>query len=182
MPYGKHKPEAGFSKPRGWIIETPPFFLAFPSLFEPTSFAGMVDKLRYRASGVLLSDLCEPLDAATREVAAAIWGPWRRGWNSPIHAEGQARGVPLKHRIFNATSERRPLLRVLDGGRARLPDTPDDIPAGCVCRAEICPFAYDTPFSAGVAFSLLSLTKLSDAPPPSEEVAQALASVEDWIR
>jgi hypothetical protein len=151
---------------------TPEAMLSYPALFEPKPRPS--GELKYGCSLVFQegADL-SALEHAALAAAEERWGakatemlhkkqlkwPFRDG------AERDASGYGAGTRFVNVSSKQQP--GVVDryagaDGRPRRIIDPSEVYAGCVVRASLRPFTYDTNGSKGVSFALHNVQKLGD--------------------
>ena len=156
---------------------TPEFRISFPNLFEPKSFKNGEPKCSLTMLFPKTTDLAQPaqkgkdgkpigisLKHAVYNAAVEKWGPkekWPEGLRLPFRdgnkkseLEGYADTI-----FCTASSKRRP--GVVNPDRTKVIN-PEEVYAGCYCRAEVIAFAYDTAGNKGVGLSLQNVQKLRD--------------------
>lgn len=153
------------------IIQLPTFTLTFPSLFKPYRVPNMpMLKEKYGCVAVF------ERDRDLSEVRAIMYQAMRERFGAEEECWG---ATPLKAKpelfpdslILNLKSASKPYCK------EELPDEPaytgdeDSFYPGCLCTAEVTPYCYDYQGHRGVAFQLLSITKIADIPVTEEEAA-----------
>ena len=142
---------------------TPKFRLSFPSLFQKRAFDD--DDPKYELT--MLFDSDADLSALERVVEIAIRDKWGKkppkGIRMPFRDGNEKEYDGYEDTTFvKATSTRRPGIVDLD-----LEDIidPEELYAGCYCRASVVAYAYGGPgskYKPGVSFGLRNVQKLED--------------------
>ena len=153
-------------------LRTPPFRLSFPNVFAPSSYEGSAPK--YSISMLFYPEKMNPKQAklfkalesaaenAVRDHFKIAKGkklpgnlkmPLRDGDEKP-DLDGYGDGC----RFASASSKMKPGVIDLDGIEI---DDPEELYAGCWCRATLTVYAYDN-IGKGAAFGLYNLQKVAD--------------------
>ena len=145
-------------------IITPECVLSYPNLFEARAYkAG--DAPKYSATLVFTKDTdISALKRAALETLTETWGAKvedmlrKKQLRLPFR-DGAEKDYPDGSIFVNVSSVQRP--GVVDQRVQPILD-PSDIYPGCVVRASVRPFTYDTKGNKGVSFGLNNLQKLRD--------------------
>lgn len=161
------------------IITLAPFTLIFPALFKPKAIdpfaapkfmGGALFKSDDNTVG-MLSNICT--DLALRKFGMD------KPWQSPIKTHSSIEYLNLLPRV-HFSSKIRPIVKTTRNGLVYFARE-EEVYAGCICTAEVMPFAYDTPQFRGVGLSMLSVTKIMDAQ-ITEDQAQVLMDIENFVK
>jgi hypothetical protein len=155
-------------------VMTPAATVSYPALFAArTTPSG--DK-KYSACLIFDRDAnLTALKAAAMDMATERWGPQAKQmfaakqlrWPFRDGAEKAALGFGKGKTFINVSSSRQPGVvgrhAGLDGKPTPITN-PDEVFAGCLVRATLLAFAYDTQGNKGVSFLLGNVQKLGDGP------------------
>ena len=167
-------------------LTTPEFRASFPALFKAQSFNGGKEKFSVVMIFPKSTDL-SALKAAAKAAAVAKWptqlptnlrSPFRDGAD-----KGDLDGFGPDTIFITATTLRKP--GVVDRQLNHIID-PQNLYAGCYCRATIAAFAYDQAGNKGVSFGLQNVQFLRDGDSlaggiPAEDDFDAVESSEDMF-
>jgi hypothetical protein len=151
---------------------TPEAMLSYPAVYEPKATPS--GELKYGCALVFPEG--SDLSALKQAALAALeerWGSKARDmlqrkqlkWPFRDGAEKDTQGYGPGTTFINVTSKQQP--GVVDryarpDGKPRPITDPSEIYPGCIVRASLRPFTYDTNGSKGVSFGLQNLQKLRD--------------------
>ena len=164
------------------VVVSPPGLAAYAYVFKPQAprnNAKPGEQAQYKLTLVLDKDekTLAPLRAVVKAVAEERWGAGASGIKSPFLDGDDSRyrdNAMYRGKIFIRTksssrpgvvgTERDPFTNALtpilpesEGGRGEL-----EFYSGCLCRASIYAFPYDTDGNKGVSFLLNNVQKLAD--------------------
>lgn len=155
------------------MIITPKAILSYPHLFEPRAQSPGAEPM-YSCSlvfeaGTDLSELKQAAWAAAKEK----WGDKAEAMlkdgriRMPFRTDGAEKGYPEGSVFINVRSKSAPGIvdryAGPDGKPVRITDESLIYP-GCIVRASVRAFAYDTSGNKGVSFALGNIQKLADGP------------------
>jgi len=151
---------------------TPPAILSYPALFEPKAVMKGSDQLKYSASLVFPpgTDL-KPMQRLAQEAATEKFGDkWpalhKAGrFRFPFRTDAEEKGFEKGSVFINAKNDKQPQvvgpMAGVDGKPTAITDA-DEVYPGCIVRASIRFFGYDTNGNKGVGVSLQNLQKMRE--------------------
>jgi hypothetical protein len=150
-------------------IITPQAVLSYPHLFQPHQGKGQKEPLYSAALIFLAGTDLTPLVNVVYEVARLKWGAnadrmIQAGQIRVPFRRGEEKGYPVGSFFFNARSKEKPgvVSRFAGPDGKPLPIVdPSEVYPGCMVRASITGFPYDTQ-QLGVGFALNNIQKLGE--------------------